>query len=100
VRASDLRELGVVDRVVAELPDAADEPEAFCRRLGVVVEEELGLPMFSLHSDGRASFERFAEAIMRRRLNGPKKRLPAFNRYRWKPAPKLRKKQRSQPPRR
>src|SRR6476661_5196692 len=41
VRALDLRDRGIVDRIVAELPDAADEPEAFCRRLGAVLEHEL-----------------------------------------------------------
>ena len=32
---------GVVDRIVAESPDAADEPETFCRRVGEVLEDEL-----------------------------------------------------------
>ena len=41
VRAIDLHDLGVVDRVVAEKPDAADEPEAFCQRVGAVLEYEL-----------------------------------------------------------
>lgn len=41
VRALDLAARGVVDRVVAERPDAADEPEAFCRRTGAVLEHEL-----------------------------------------------------------
>ena len=41
VRALDLRELGIVDRIVAEKPDAADEPEAFCARVGAVLEYEL-----------------------------------------------------------
>lgn len=41
VRALDLRASGVVDRIVPELPDAADEPEAFCRRVGEVLEHEL-----------------------------------------------------------
>ncbi|KAA1424637.1 acetyl-CoA carboxyl transferase [Mumia zhuanghuii] len=41
VGAAALTDDGVVDRVVAESPDAADEPEAFCRRVGAVVEEEL-----------------------------------------------------------
>ena len=34
VRAIDLHRLGVVDRIVAERPDAADEAEAFCQRMG------------------------------------------------------------------
>jgi acetyl-CoA carboxylase carboxyl transferase subunit beta len=41
VRAIDLHRLGVVDRIVAEKPDAADEPEAFCQRVGTVLEHEL-----------------------------------------------------------
>jgi acetyl-CoA carboxylase carboxyl transferase subunit beta len=41
VRAADLAAIGVVDRIVPELPDAADEPEAFCRRVGGVLEAEL-----------------------------------------------------------
>jgi acetyl-CoA carboxylase carboxyl transferase subunit beta len=41
VRALDLRSRGIVDRIVGEHPDAADEPEAFCRRLGAVLEHEL-----------------------------------------------------------
>jgi acetyl-CoA carboxylase carboxyl transferase subunit beta len=41
VRALDLRARGVVDRIIAEHPDAADEPEEFCRRVGAVLEHEL-----------------------------------------------------------
>jgi acyl-CoA carboxylase subunit beta len=41
VRAIDLHDLGIVDRVVAEKPDAAEEPEAFCQRVGAVLEYEL-----------------------------------------------------------
>jgi len=41
VRALDLRARGVVDRIVAERPDAADEPDEFCRRVGAVLEHEL-----------------------------------------------------------
>jgi acetyl-CoA carboxylase carboxyl transferase subunit beta len=41
VRAQDLLSIGVVDRIVAEHPDAADEPEEFCRRVGAVLEWEL-----------------------------------------------------------
>jgi acyl-CoA carboxylase subunit beta len=41
VRAQDLRARGIVDRIVPELPDAADEPEEFCRRVGAVLEHEL-----------------------------------------------------------
>ena len=41
VRSLDLLRSGIVDRVVAERPDAADEPDAFLRRLGQVLEHEL-----------------------------------------------------------
>jgi acetyl-CoA carboxylase carboxyl transferase subunit beta len=42
VRSVDLRERGIVDRIVAEHPDAAEEPEDFCRRVGEVLRFELG----------------------------------------------------------
>jgi acetyl-CoA carboxylase carboxyl transferase subunit beta len=41
VRATDLHRVGIVDRVVPERPDAADEPTEFCLRLGRVLGEEL-----------------------------------------------------------
>jgi len=41
VRSADLSRDGVVDRIVRERPDAADEPEAFLRRVGAVLEHEL-----------------------------------------------------------
>lgn len=41
IRAVDLLEDGVVDRVIAERPDAADEPERFCARVAGVLEREL-----------------------------------------------------------
>jgi acetyl-CoA carboxylase carboxyl transferase subunit beta len=41
VRALDLFERGIVDRIVPEHPDAADEPEEFCRRVGAVLQHEL-----------------------------------------------------------
>ncbi|MEJ7648028.1 MAG: carboxyl transferase domain-containing protein [Nakamurella sp.] len=43
VRAVDLRRKGVVDRIVAEHDDAADEPAAFCRRMGEVLAQELAV---------------------------------------------------------
>ncbi len=43
VRAIDLHRIGVVDRIVGERPDAADEAEAFCQRVGAVLEHELAL---------------------------------------------------------
>ncbi|GAA1302139.1 carboxyl transferase domain-containing protein [Pseudonocardia xinjiangensis] len=42
VRAGDLHRAGAVDTVVPELPDAADEPGAFSRRLAAAVEAEVG----------------------------------------------------------
>ena len=41
VRSLDLRHAGIVDRIVVEKPDAADEPEEFCARLGEVLRYEL-----------------------------------------------------------
>jgi acyl-CoA carboxylase subunit beta len=41
VLALDLAEHGIVDRIIPELPDAADEPDEFCHRVGGVVEAEL-----------------------------------------------------------
>jgi acetyl-CoA carboxylase carboxyl transferase subunit beta len=41
VRSLDMRAAGIVDRIVVEKPDAADEPEAFCVRLGAVLRYEL-----------------------------------------------------------
>lgn len=41
VRSVDLAAAGIVDRIVAEHPDAADEPAAFLTRLGTVLEYEL-----------------------------------------------------------
>lgn len=41
VRSSDLAAIGVVDRIIPEEIDAADEPETFCRRVGEVLAWEL-----------------------------------------------------------
>ncbi|MEV0337128.1 carboxyl transferase domain-containing protein [Nocardia sp. NPDC050717] len=41
IGADDLRADGVVDRIVDEYPDAADEPVAFARRMVLAVTEEL-----------------------------------------------------------
>jgi acyl-CoA carboxylase subunit beta len=43
VRSLDLLRDGVVDRIVAERPDAADEPADFCARMAQVLEHELAL---------------------------------------------------------
>jgi acyl-CoA carboxylase subunit beta len=41
IRSVDLYDRGVVDRIIAEVPDAADEPGQFCRRVGATLREEL-----------------------------------------------------------
>jgi acetyl-CoA carboxylase carboxyl transferase subunit beta len=41
VRSRDLLSTGIVDRVVLEEPDAADDPAGFCARLGQVLQHEL-----------------------------------------------------------
>jgi acetyl-CoA carboxylase alpha subunit len=41
VTSADLLEAGIVDVVVPERPDAADEPEAFCDRLADAVASAL-----------------------------------------------------------
>ncbi len=41
VLATELRRRGVVDRIVPEHPDAAEEPEEFCRRVGDALRFEL-----------------------------------------------------------
>jgi acetyl-CoA carboxylase carboxyl transferase subunit beta len=41
VRSLDLYRNGIVDDVVAERPDAADEAEAFCRRMGDAIHRQL-----------------------------------------------------------
>lgn len=41
VRSIDLRRHGIVDRIIAERPDAADEPEEFLTRTGRALEHEL-----------------------------------------------------------
>ncbi|GAA1767726.1 carboxyl transferase domain-containing protein [Streptomonospora arabica] len=41
VSTARLRANGIVDRVVAERPDAADEPAAFCARMGAALRHEL-----------------------------------------------------------
>ena len=43
VTAGELAALGAVDRIVAEVPDAADEPIRFVRRLAGVIEDEIAV---------------------------------------------------------
>ena len=41
VRSLDLRHAGIVDVIIPELPDAADEPRQFCERVGTALHREL-----------------------------------------------------------
>ncbi len=41
VRSADLLRDGIADALVDERPDAADEPEAFCRRAAAAIEAGL-----------------------------------------------------------
>ena len=45
VRSTDLSRHGIVDRIIAERPDAADEPELFLARTGQALEHELAALM-------------------------------------------------------
>ncbi|MEU4453891.1 carboxyl transferase domain-containing protein [Nocardioides sp. NPDC023903] len=60
VLAVDLQQIGVVDRIVAESPDAADEPETFCRRVGAVLEDELLALLVSGPGEPTARAARYA----------------------------------------
>jgi acetyl-CoA carboxylase carboxyl transferase subunit beta len=64
VRATDLWRAGIVDRVVPERPDAADEPVDFCHRLGRVLGAELAGLL------GRDDAERFRSRLHRYRHLG------------------------------
>jgi acyl-CoA carboxylase subunit beta len=73
VRSRDLLRAGIVDRVIGERPDAADEPEAFCRRVGKVLEFEL---VHLLHAEPGA---RYAARLARYRTLGTRLPGPAVN---------------------
>ncbi|QKE85835.1 carboxyl transferase domain-containing protein [Arthrobacter sp. NEB 688] len=61
VRSVDLRRAGVVDVVVPERPDASLEAEAFCLRLGAVLEHELASLLAVPDAERRAErLRRFA----------------------------------------
>jgi acetyl-CoA carboxylase carboxyl transferase subunit beta len=53
VRSADLLRDGIVDLVVPERPDAADEPVAFCSRVAALLEREL-IGLLDLDDDTRA----------------------------------------------
>ncbi|GAA3440580.1 carboxyl transferase domain-containing protein [Planomonospora venezuelensis] len=64
VKSTDLKRDGVVDRIVPEFPDAAYEPEAFCRRVAAALEYEItGLL-------GQAPADRLAARLSRYRTLG------------------------------
>ncbi|MFG2907198.1 carboxyl transferase domain-containing protein [Kitasatospora sp. NPDC048286] len=63
IGARHLAEVGLVDEVVPELPDAAEEPEAFCTRLGQAVGAALGTLAAATEADRLA-----ARALRHRRL--------------------------------
>ncbi|MFD0410403.1 carboxyl transferase domain-containing protein [Kitasatospora sp. NPDC127116] len=63
IGARHLAEVGLVDEVVPELPDAAEEPEAFCARLGQAVGAALGALAATAETDRLA-----ARAARHRRL--------------------------------
>ena len=58
VRALDLRANGIVDRIVAERPDAADEPEEFVARVAQALEHELAALMAVNDGERRAARQR------------------------------------------
>ncbi|MFD8702342.1 carboxyl transferase domain-containing protein [Kitasatospora sp. NPDC059648] len=64
IGAHDLARVGLVDEVVPELPDAAEEPEAFCARLGTA----LGVALGELSMSGEAG--RLASRALRHRRLG------------------------------
>ncbi|GAS96334.1 acetyl-CoA carboxylase beta chain [Mycolicibacterium canariasense] len=41
IRSLDLRQAGIVDLIIPELPDAADEPRQFCERVGAALHRAL-----------------------------------------------------------
>lgn len=67
VDSAQLLAAGIVDAVVPELPDAASEPEAFCRRLGAAVQREFA---------ELAAFQGSNSADRMRRCDGIRAGLP------------------------
>ncbi|MCV7081677.1 acetyl-CoA carboxyl transferase, partial [Mycolicibacterium insubricum] len=60
IRSADLLRNGIVDVVVGEYPDAADEPEEFLRRLGDAIATELaGLRTVDPADRMAARFQRY-----------------------------------------
>jgi acetyl-CoA carboxylase carboxyl transferase subunit beta len=67
VRSLDLLRDGIVDRIVAEHDDAADEPDDFCRRTGQALEHELVRLLEKPAAERRtARFDRYRRLGLRR----------------------------------
>lgn len=66
IRSADLLADGIVDRIVPECPDAADEPVEFSRRMVAAIAEEL-----ALLSERSAAELRAARQLRYRRLGSP-----------------------------
>ncbi|WP_406319921.1 acetyl-CoA carboxylase carboxyltransferase subunit alpha/beta [Streptosporangium sp. NBC_01639] len=64
VKSTDLRRDGIVDRIIPERPDAAYEPEDFCRRVAGVLEYEIAGLL------GRAPADRLSTRLARYRRLG------------------------------
>lgn len=64
VRSIDLLRSGIVDRIIAEHPDAADEPDDFARRVGQVLRHEL------VHLLRQVPVDRYAARLARYRRIG------------------------------
>ncbi|MBO3747950.1 acetyl-CoA carboxylase carboxyltransferase subunit alpha/beta [Streptosporangiaceae bacterium NEAU-GS5] len=64
IRAGDLKRDGIVDRIVPERPDAAYEPEEFCRRISRALEHEI------IELLGRPPGDRVAARLARYRALG------------------------------
>ncbi|WP_371501164.1 acetyl-CoA carboxylase carboxyltransferase subunit alpha/beta [Kitasatospora sp. NBC_00374] len=67
IGAADLAAVGLVDEVVAELPDAAEEPAAFCARVGHAVAAAL-TDLTAVPAPERLA----ARALRHRRLGSPR----------------------------
>ncbi len=70
IRSSDLLRSGIVDAIVPEHPDAADEPAAFCRRLSLAIAAEVdalrGIPAAERLASRLQRYRRIGLAPLRR----------------------------------
>jgi acyl-CoA carboxylase subunit beta len=67
ITAADLLASGAVNTVIPELPDAADEPEAFCARVGLAIHQALaelnGRDIQSLLADRVTRYNRIGDVV-------------------------------------